>query len=305
MRTNGALWFRLYLGVGLGLSLLACEERVELNVGTVKSRLVVNSRFEAHRPVELLLSATQPIGRYQSVINDARVLIFEGQDLAEELTYQIDDGIGVYRSVDFTPKVGHHYTLHVTAPGFDPVSAVSFIPEPVAITSLSVDRLIRTPDGSGDMMYDYLVLIDYADPDGTNYYELRLRQQVVPFEVGERGDTIVGQPFYKSIRAADAPQEETGGVRILMEDKPEDGPLSLRLESRVDYSSEFPGTLTAELRTVSPEYYFFQLGEVAARDLTTVGNLLTQPVVTFHNVDSGLGIFAGYNTDIRKLTLSY
>ncbi len=292
----------------LGLSLSAffsCEEPVDLDLVYPKSKLVISSSFFPDEPVVLRVSATRPRGEATTTpITNAKVTLYEGNELAEELTYDNskENGTsGAYRTRKFVPEVGQLYTVHVSVPGFDPVTAVSSIPEPVEIRSLEVSGLSQVETGD-EMVYDYLLKIDYADPEEeTNYYDLRVSQLVIPFTIGPGGDTLRSTPYLKSLSSADSPELTGGSVSMLIQDKGNLDFVEFHLQSRLDPRREMLGRIVAELRTVSPEYFFYHRSLVQPGDLGGPG--LEEPVIYFNNVASGLGVFAGYNSVHRDVPL--
>ncbi|WP_116105464.1 DUF4249 domain-containing protein [Lewinella sp. IMCC34191] len=286
--------------------LVSCEEAVEIQFDVTRSRLVLSSSFIPDQPVVLQVTATRSRGSVAPApITDARVSLFEGMELAEELTYfpesKGNQG-GTYRTTSFKPQVGRQYTIHVAAPGYDPVSAVSSIPEPVKIKTLAVKRLSMT-EVDGTAIYDYHLLVDYADPvDETNYYDLRMSQMVVPFKLNRQGDTIREQPYLKSVSTPVYETSNSEVISILLKDKQNSDIIDVHLQSRLDPHSELLGEVIAELRTVSPEYYFYHRSIARPDELPNSG--LKDPVIIYNNVLSGLGVFAGYTSVRQGLNLT-
>ena len=280
------------------IALFSCEEEVLLDFEVSKSTLVLSSSFFPDQPVMLQVSATRPRGTGRvAEVHDATALLYEGNELAEELTYvpSTESGRpGSYRTTRFKPQVGRQYTIHVAAPGFDPVTAISSIPEPVAIQSIEVRGLSRT-DLADEAIIDYHLAVDYADPvHEVNYYDLRVSQMVVPFKVNNHGDTIRSQPYRKSVSTPAHQASHGEVVSLLLQDKGSAAAVELHLQCRLDPASELLGQVVAELRTVSPEYYFYQRSISRPDELPNSG--LKDPVIRFNNVSSGIGVFAGYTS---------
>ena len=278
--------------------LCGCEEEVTLDFEMAKSTLVLSSSFFPNQPVVLQVSATRPRGSSPvQAISDATVLLYEGSELAEELTYvppRESEAEGTYRTKAFKPQIGHQYTIHVSAPGYDPVSAVSSIPEPVAITNLQVQNLSQTIV-DGEALIDYQLLIDYEDPvNQINYYDLRIHQMVVPFKINSHGDTLRSQPYIKSVSTPLFRNAEGRIISVLLQDKGGQSVVNVQLQCRIKPSSELLGEVVAELRTVSPEYYFYQRSISRPDEIPNSG--LRDPVIFFNNVSSGMGVFAGYTS---------
>ena len=292
--------------LAVGVSCMwSCEEPVDLAFDIPKSRLVISSSFIPAQPVVLQLSATQPRGADPvGLITDARVTLYEGMELAEELTYfpsPETDRPGTYRTTRFSPQAGHQYTIHVSAEGYDPVTAISTIPQAIGINSLAVTGM-SVDEGEVTSVYDYHLLVDYADPaEETNYYDLRILQMVIPYKVDSRGDTVRLQPYVKSVSTPVHEAANGQVVSILLKDKPMTPVLNVHLQCRLESKSELLGQVIAELRTVSPEYYFYQRSINRPDELPNSG--LKDPVIVFNNVDRGLGVFAGYTSVSKGLNL--
>ncbi len=298
MRSPASPWWTRALTV-LALCHLAssCEEPVELDIDIPRSRLVINSNFFPDELVTLRVSATRPIGTGKIPVIDAQVSLFEGTELAERLTFlsgKEAGEAGSYSTNRFRPRVGQKYTIHVSAAGYDPVTAVSSIPDPIAINSLSIHHL-TTAQLLDETIYDYRLRIDYADPqDEINYYDLRIYQRVLPFKISAEGDTVRMNSYLKAVGTPDRLPEGASTVSVLLRDKGESGEVEVRVQSRLNSGRELLNGVVAELRTVSPEYYFYRRS--LARDNSGAAGGLNEPIIIFDNVDSGLGIFAGYNS---------
>ncbi|MCP9235372.1 DUF4249 domain-containing protein [Lewinella sp. JB7] len=283
--------------------LLACEEPVELNIDIPKSRLVINSNFYPDELVSLRISASRPLGGSFTNVDHAEVTLFEGDSLAERLTFipsPESAAAGSYRTTDFRPQVGRRYTIHVAADGYDPVTAVSSIPASIPIRSIAIRGLTQKTEGT-ITTYDYALIIDYADPvEEENYYDLRIYQQAIAYKVDAKGDTIRQSSYLKSVGTPSRVSRQGGTVSVLLRDKCEKDAVEVHLQSQLDTSLEIPGEIVAELRTVSPEYYHYQRS-LMGYDGVQLG--LNEPVILFNNIDQGLGVFAGYNSVRQNLRL--
>ncbi len=292
-------WLRAVAVVSLLQLVFACEEPVDLDIDIPRSRLVINSNFIPNELVSLRVSATRPLGTTEIPVIDAQVALFEGTELAERLTFEA----GSYRTSRFKPRVGQQYTIHVSADGYDPVTAVSSIPDPVEIISLSVHNLTTTESGP-HTIYDYRLEVDYADPpDATNFYDLRIYQRVLPYELSATGDTLLRTPYLKPVSTPGGLVEAHSTVSILLKDKAVGQNLHLALRGRLTTNSELLNGLVAELRTVSPEYFYYQRSLAVHHPGLTGG--LNEPIIIYNNVVSGLGIFAGYNSVKQNLDFLY
>ena len=282
----------------------ACEEPADIGIDLVKPQLVISSNFLPDVPVTLKVSATRAPGTPYVAIEDARVTLYEGPELAATLTYRPAGEygrVGAYHSGTFHPMVGKQYTIHVAAGNYDPVTAVSSIPDPIPIYGLSVSALTVEETGT-HLVYDYHLHITYDDPvDTTNYYELRIYQEVYPYTLGTKGDTTLKEAYLKTVDAVGVPKKDGMTVSYLLRDGGAQADVLLHLQSNIDGRKEIVGKIVAELRTVSPEYYFYKLSTQGVTAGPPGG--LSEPVIYYNNVDRGVGIFAGYNSVQKFLPL--
>ncbi|MEM8583641.1 MAG: DUF4249 domain-containing protein [Bacteroidota bacterium] len=303
------------LGTIVGL-LNRCEEPVDLELDIPDPQIVLLSNFFPDELVKVQLSRTQSILSSEDYmpIEGATVRLLVGDESVEQLQeVEASDGNPpFYTTTVFKPRVGVRYTLHASAPGYDPISAVSSIPEPVPIslfrqTSLQV---IDLADGETEVKLGFE--LDYEDPDAAiTYYHLRLIQEVEELHVIPTiGDTVVvGQRLEPIIFPASStngiwiPALSRSGGGILLIDKPFSPLLNLNLTNSFK-DLERPGRLFAELRVVSEDYYNFQ-SSLSKKRLTSGLPSNGQGGEIQNNVTNGQGVFAGYNSVLDTLDVAF
>lgn len=290
--------------------LYSCEEPLDRELDIPRAQLVVSSTFFPDQYVRVGLSSTFSILDSDQAVSvpNAIINIFSGNQLLEQLTY-VDTGQvtkAFYTTQEFKPTIGVTYTLHVSAPGFDPVTAVSSIPPPVPIRHFHLDRLTKRTEEDYNI-YNVSLAFDYDDPEGeVNFYNLRVFQRSKNFVVAYNGDTIYTNYSLSPIAFSESPQglykraANAGG--ILFQDRPEQGPLHIHYETIIDPRAQKLDKVYAELRTVSPEYYYYQRS-ISQQGGATIGSGLTPSSVIQTNVENGNGVFAGYASSSDSLKL--
>lgn len=294
----------------LAITIFSCEEYIDPPFALEESKLIISSNFSPDDLVSVRLTASQPIvgrGDVQE-IKDANISIYEGESLVETLNYVAGQNgrPGVYRSVEFVPVTGIPYTLRASAPGFTPVTASSSIPTSVDITRLFISDLNVSTSESGYELYNFELSVDYDDPTfAENFYDLRIKQLVYPFHLmTNTGDTIFLDPVFKTVESlADVTEDNTteGESSYLVADKPNGG-IKVNLVSKINPKNELLGDLVVELRTVSRDYYEFQVGVQEERRIySTYSERNVSP--NFSNIGGGYGVFAGYSRVTRMFPL--
>lgn len=292
---------------------LSCEAPVDPGFQIREPELVVSSTFFPDAPVKVRLSSTGPAGGQQilSDISDAKVIILEGDAVAETLKFvpATPTNGAHYIGDDFRPVVGRVYTLFASKNGFVPFEAASAIPIAAPITELTT-KVIAVEEVDGVEVYSFDLFIGYDDPEmEENYYDLRVSQVVTPYYINETtGDTILQDIVAKVVQGSeDALRENTraGETSILLRDHPIPGGVKVRLQSSYNPERELLGILIAELRTVSPAYFEYQLSLQREGEALPIG--LGDPRVnegTIGNAASGVGVFGGYSRSVSSVMLS-
>jgi hypothetical protein len=303
---------RFLLITALAAALLSsCEEPVEIDGITVQDpRLVVSANLFPGELVKVRLTSTQPSNGVLEVtdITDAEVSILEGNEVLEVLEYRpgINENNGRYHSNTFKPLVGRTYTLYASKNGYLPFEDDDAIPEPVPISVHSVNDL--TQINVGDLtIYDFTLNLNYDDPElEENFYDIRISQIVTPFYVNSMGDTTKLEEQAKTVQPPGTTSFEAntihGEASILVRDRPMAGGISLRLQSRVSPSTELLGNIKIELRTVSENYFDFQLQFQREGQALPIGVGSPQVNVTGGRQRS-LGVFSGYNNSVKTFSL--
>lgn len=291
----------------------ACEEPVDPGIEIREPELVVSSTFFPDDVVKVRLSATQPTGGELLItdIFDATVEILEGDETVETLRYvSAHDGRpGNYQGDEFRPQVGRIYTLLATRNGYVPFEAESSIPVATPITELR-GEIVGSATEEDLITYDFDLIVNYEDPVfEENFYDLRVSQLVIPFYVNSAGDTVTQDARAKIVQSPGVVirgNSAMGEASILVRDRPNGGGIRTRLQSRLDPAKEILGRLEAELRTVSPAYYYYHLAFRREGQALPIG--LGDPQVNINvigNASSGVGVFGGYNSVRERIALSF
>ncbi len=288
----------------------SCEEPVEIQGIIVEDpRLVVSANLFPGELVKVRLTSTQPSNGFLEVmdITDAEVSILEGNEVLEVLQYRpgVEDEKGRYHSNTFKPLVGRTYTLYASKNGYLPFEADDAIPEPVAISVHSVSNLRHI--NVGDLtIYDFTLNINYDDPEfEENFYDLRISQIVTPYYINSSGDTTKLEQRAKTVQPPGESYEINtvhGEASILVRDRPMVGGISIPLQTRFNPNTELLGDLKVELRTVSENYFDFQLQFQREGQALPIG--IGSPQVNDSGDRQGsLGVFSGYNNSVKTLSL--
>ena len=250
-------------------------------------------------------------------------------------------GNSIYQSENNRPLVGQAYTLAINHPSYGELAANSAVP-PVAtpVVNAILDTLdVRQDSNLADRDIAYAVTIRLDDPPEKNFYSLSLFVQWdglgtidvnnnLEIELQEgmtdvylrSENPIVDDPFDTYRRELIFRDVSFNGqqyeLKTYMVFKPYDAIYSRifnegfvleqnaydRKRNIVRQPGDTIGVhrLYALLRTTTKEYYDY----LYTRDLqaSVENNPFAQPVQVFDNIESGLGVFAGYSQTEKKVT---
>ncbi len=270
------------------LLLVNCEMIVDVDLPAYKPVLVVNSFFSPetewivrvnHSKAILDTSAIQPI-------ENARVEISSG-GMAWRLSRNFD---GYYYSISaLLPLTGKKYTVHVSAPGYESVSASSIVPAVVPIESIATRRF-RKAFGADELE----IAVNFTDPpEESNYYQLVLSSQEI---------MSIDAKYYEY--ESDDLVFRRGWGTVFTDDLFSGKSYSLKI--RLRRWSITGTTLWVNLVSITPEYYkYFKSYHQFENQYE---NPFAEPVFVYNNITNGLGVFAGFNAakqEIRVWPISY
>ncbi len=303
----------LRLGILSGLFFLfnasTCEREVELDIGQPKDRLSVYCSFESEQQMVLQL------GKSRAVINrapeeflpNATVNLYEGTSFLEQLKFipqPSDTSLPPhYVSTETTFKEGRSYRIEASLSGFDDIQAESSIPPHSTIRNMrSYDLVIDKDSKPGLSIYSYKINVKINDPqEAGNYYHLIVYQEIFKKE-GQSDGTVTNKHFFQPL-AFDISSNSNDIVSylnqgILIKDNPfNNSGYNFEMEEiTLNPITDHLGLTYFALRTVSEEYYLFHSSFARQYNADITGNLFSEPVFIFENVNNGYGIFAGYST---------
>jgi hypothetical protein len=285
------------------------ETAVEISIPEEKKKLVVNCIFQVDSTVYPRFFHSENILSYQhyssgdttdNAITNAVAKLHSGDTEIPILFYK---KYPFYRSA--SKATGNEYTIEVSAPGYESVTATTTIPRPVQITEIQSGDLMPPP--SDDLMGKRAIHVRFKDPaDESNYYGISIYVKIKDSRLGVSLLQTLPTPL-NPVYAEDYYAEDfrSGGYihqeySILFNDRLFNGLDNVfsvwcyegTEEDVSPWSGEVQGYVVI-LKSISEEYYNYRvtynLQQKAKRDP------YAQPVQVFNNINNGFGIFAGYS----------
>lgn len=279
---------------------------LDLNDETHDSRLVLQGRFRPEGPWEVRVSrsvgAFEP-GRVRDerfAITDASIEVFRGDQRLGVITR---DSLNRYTSDVFTPRPEETYTVHVSAPGLDPVEATDRVP------ALPPSRLAVDEEASQEEERRTLRLTIEDPSTVQNYYRIVLHR----VSVTDGGTTVREQQFFRTQNQAileelgefELEDESTyNGSAAIFTDVLFDGQtytIDLEVQDRARGPRDQPRdshTYELQVQALSSATYTYLHNRRLASE--TEDNPFASPVDVDGNVEGGYGLMGAIHVDTLR-----
>jgi len=279
----------------LVVSLVSCKKEIDINLPETDSKLVVNSFFTGDSKIKVHLSKS--IGILENTIpecNDATVIVMENNIIIDTM-YKAS---GYYYSNKKT-AINNKYALIVSAPNMDTVLCQDMIPEKITLQScIFTDSVLIDEDG---LIINELKL-DFQDSAGPDFYEVELEAKNIA-----NNYTIL--TWFK--KNSDPIITSTGLLdynpkTLIFSDKMFNGK---RCSVKVYYAVQ-RGVgnyrLKISFRSISEPYFRYKEKQYAYQFSleNDIFSGMSEPVQLYSNINGGYGIFAGYSTDEKIITVA-
>lgn len=274
-------------------SFQSCRKVIEIDLPPADSKVVVNSFFTDGNPIKVHLSKS--IGVLDNIIpecNNATIILLINNVKTD--TLYPDNG---YYYSHVLAERRKNYSLIVHVPDMDSVFCEDIIPEKTILQNcICTDSVLIDEDG---FIINELKL-DFKDYAGPSFYEVELSPKDTV------NNYITGLWFKKN---TDPVITSTGLLdyhpkTLIFSDKMFDGKqCSLKIYFAYNWEPNF--RLKLFFRSVSESYFKYKEKQIAYlfsldADIFTG---MSEPINLYSNINGGYGIFAGYSSDEKIITV--
>jgi len=267
---------------------ISCSDTIEIDMPTHTSKVVIDGIYKADETIKIHVGESSGIfNNLKPPIADAIVKLYKNETLLETLTYNTTNE---YYESDNVAEVDTEYSIVVSTPDFDDVTAVSYTPKPPVLVGW--EYLGYENDLEESEWVNHFLRIDIQDDiNMNNYYEVLVVISNVenPYEWWNGGEKRVDnqqEPVFNN----------EASPRNIFSDALFNGVtygLNCKFMTPSDVGSF---NLNIKLRSVSKNYYDYQKKLVQHLNAQDEGNFLyTEPVQLFSNIQGGYGVFTGYS----------
>lgn len=279
------------------------EATKEIDLGEYAGELAVvgrliNTDLDTVEDYESLEHLGVLVSRSKSVLDTSSFDLIDNADLllsssdGEEKVYEYDDETGLYLPIDLSDRLvvkeNTRYELSVNVPGEDRVTAVC---ETKTFGKIKDINIIQNDiEGDNNTMLDR-IQIEIEDPEGENYYLLKVLYKIKNIRDGEDRSYIRQGYLYSYSSVFDESPE-------LFSDELFDGTtdvLEFWSERYIDRINEMgdrevPDQAIVFVWSLSKEEYEFRSSLDINRDAED--NPFSEPSIVFSNIENGIGVFS-------------
>jgi len=277
--------------VGLILMITNCEKSINIDVGQIHPRLVVNSILDKDSILKIQLSQSKSMmDSTQSIakINSATIKIFEDEVLKQTLT---TGKSGLY-TANFKPKLGSGYMISVDDTGLGHVEASTFIPSPPDLFTATQTTELTPGSAPQYIKFNVSIKNQSVSPD---YFYLRAFIIKKGYFPGANSNFVTQCNIYSDDNIVVTDDHTLKGV--LFDDVAFLGQsYDLIVYTPTKVSTSF--YLWFELSSLSPDYYRYLYSAVMQNNAGS--NPFAEPVTIKTNVLNGAGIFGAENSIFVK-----
>ena len=276
------------------ISFQSCRKVIEIDLPPADSKVVVNSFFTDGDPIKVNLSKS--IGVLDNIIPECKnaTIILLINNVKTDTLYP-DNG---YYYSHVLAERGKNYSLIVHVPNMDSVLCEDIIPEKTILQNcICTDSVLIDEDR---FIINELKL-DFQDSAGPSFYEVQLSANYI---IDNNYTSIWfrknSDPIITSTGLLDYNPKTLIFTDKLFDGKHCSVKIYFATQAYADYN------LKITFRSVSESYYKYKERQYAY--LFSLGNDIfsgmSDPINLYSNIKGGYGIFAGYSSDEKIITVS-
>ena len=306
----------IYLSA-LILTLISCNKTLDFDDEGYANQIVVNSTISNNSYFVSYITKSRSI----LTKNQTNTPVEGSMELFEDgkLIKQFPSQLGAFSATDIIPKAGKTYRMVITAEG-KKLEAETMIPNKVEV--LSVD----TASIKSNNLIFTIINLRIKDPEGDDYYRIVSMRETISYIQDNKGVRKYHRAYNQFLIASDDPVFKS--VYNNFGDEIIDGPDN---EYSIFPDDYFNGKEVSVKFRTNPSYYgdpsnpgqygygygstqIYERNEIHVQKLSKDlynylkylklynfyhDNPFAEPVPVYSNVKNGIGIFAGFNDEVK------
>ncbi len=287
-----------YYFIILAIYFVSCRKETVLDIPHSEEKIVVNSILVADENIKIYVSkSTYILDTEKKIIQDAEVRIFVNNEF---LTILEHDSAGIYKSSDIKAEIGKKYSIEVMVKGFDKLTAKTYVPYPVLLDSINVNRFVGKNENARDLSKLNIYFTDTTKSSAYYQYEGSIDIDSI-ISIFEEPDYLYNHNFYVNdgvfsynpiiLEEGDKKSRVFSNKLFTQDNVILDimfiDPLSFFSEdSKVSYK------LKAHILSISESLYKYQKSYKHYEEMSDNIFGVNEPPQLYSNINNGYGIFA-------------
>ena len=258
---------------------------IKVDMPTHNPKVVVDGIYKADETIKIYVGESSGVfDNIKPPIEDATVKLYKNKILLETLTYNSANDYYVSENI---AEIDTEYSIIVSTPDFDAVTAVSHTPKPPILASWEYGGY----EYSSDEWNTHFLRIDIQDDINiNNYYEVKtVVSDIEGIDWFLGGEMNVGNEQEPVFNNEVSPQNIFSDVLF--------NGTTYGLDCKFNIPIEVTSfNLSVKLRSVTKDYYDYHKKLYQHLEAADEGNLFyIEPVQLFTNIQEGYGVFTGYS----------
>jgi hypothetical protein len=306
----------------------SCQKEIDFNGEISEPKIVLNSYVSPDSMITAHLSKSRFFlsneTKFEFIANGTINLYIN--DVWKEKMQYLDNGIYI---ASYQPNPGDKVTMKVQVQGFDEVVGTTIIPLKTNLISVDTtqvltsyrDEYIGSDIAASYQNYDCTFNIKIKDePEKENFYRIvmkRIFSDGFSSEIYEsfmsfslEGFDNQGNNLFDFIAGQ---TEEQNDQQVLNDELFNGKEINFKIKQSYYFLKIMPGfeeyfnksrsteSIQINIQSISKDLYLFLKTKEASNN--NIGNIFSEPVLIYNNVENGIGILGSYTNQVKKIDL--
>lgn len=323
MKTSNIIYILI-----LTLTFFSCKKEIEFNGEVSDPKIVLNSYVSPDSVLLVHLSKSKFFLSNESgleLVENGTVNLYINDVWKEKLQHLTE---GNY-AANYKPQPGEKVTIKVNVPGFDEVVGNTLIPQKTNLITIdttnvlssSRDELIGSDIAARYLGYDCTFKIKISDEaERENYYRIVMKRKLYDGSTDEIYENFIsfnlegfdnqGTNLFDFIAGQ---SEDWSEIQVLNDDLFNGKEITFQVKQTFYFLKIMPGfeeyfnskrsseSISINIQSISKDMYLFLKTKEASAN--NVGNIFSEPVLIYNNIQNGIGILAGYTNTEKEIKL--
>lgn len=285
--------------------LISCQKKTEFNVQYPDAELTVNCLVNPDSLCKVYISKSLvPTDTINFTdVPDAKAELFQNGEYAGLLNTYVESnrnpGLGYFMNPNIILNANDSLELRITHSNFNTVYAKTFIPEKPSVNTSILSYTATALDNPYVFGYNFFATIKLTIIDDLlkeKFYTVKMFYfaDALPYTVDT--DTLYTEKIHFSVNADNVLRTYKFNEGYLLSNQTfskDTMNFILNIDDDLNLKESDTAKVYIEIKSVSKDFYLYQ--KTLKTYYTSLNNPFSETAEVYNNINSGYGIFAGYN----------